>query len=165
MPMHVSPSSASRVPLQGLLDAMAQAHADDSLINPLTPAQWEVLSSYLLPVVLPAGQVLFSQGATDRTLYLVESGSLSVHYQDEKERLRLALVGAGSVLGEGAFFSHRVRSATVQASVPSKLWGLTALRFTELTNRQPAIALGLAMAAGAVLAKRLGNRRHRVAAT
>ena len=59
MPMHVSPSSASRVPLQGLLDAMAQAQADDSLINPLTPAQWEVLSSYLLPVVLPAGQVLF----------------------------------------------------------------------------------------------------------
>ena len=40
-----------------------------------------------------------------------------------------------------------------------------ALRNPELTNRQPAIALGLAMAAGAVLAKRLGNRRRRVAAT
>jgi hypothetical protein len=91
--------------------------------------------------------VLFSQGATDRTLYLVESGSLSVHYQDEKERLRLAIVGAGSVVGEGAFFSHRARSATVQASAPCKLWSLTAIRFTELTNRQPAIALGLAMAA------------------
>ena len=116
-------------------------------------------------MVLHAGQVLFSQGATDRTLYLVESGSLSVHYQDEKERLRLAIVGAGSVVGEGAFFSHRARSATVQASTPCKLWSLTAIRFTELTNRQPAIALGLAMAAGAVLAKRLGNRRRRVAAT
>ena len=96
---------------------------------------------------------------------MVESGSLSVHYQDEKERLRLAIVGAGSVVGEGAFFSNRARSATVQASAPSKLWSLTAIRFTELTNRQPAIALGLAMAAGAVLAKRLGNRRRRVAAT
>lgn len=163
--MNVPMPVASKVDLKGLIDAIAQTTAEDSMTNPLTAAQWEVLSSYLLPVVLPAGQVLFSQGATDRTLYLVESGSLSVHYQDEKERLRLALVGAGSVLGEGAFFSHRVRSATVQASVPSKLWGLTALRFTELTNRQPAIALGLAMAAGAVLAKRLGNRRRRVAAT
>jgi len=163
--MIVPTASVPKVDLQGLIDAIAQASADDSMTNPLSAAQWEVLSSYLLPVVMPAGQVLFSQGATDRTLFLVESGSLSVHYQDEKERLRLAIVGPGSVVGEGAFFSHRARSATVQASAPSKLWSLPALRFTELTNRQPAIALGLAMAAGSVLAKRLGNRRRRVAAT
>jgi CRP/FNR family cyclic AMP-dependent transcriptional regulator len=136
------------------------------MTNPLTPAQWEVVSAYLQPYAVPGGHVLFSARVRqDRTLYLVESGSLSVHYQDEKERLRLAIVGPGSVVGEGAFFSHRPRSATVQASAPTKLWTLTALRFTELANRQPAIALALAMAAGAVLAKRLGNRRRRVAAT
>lgn len=156
---------ASKIDLTGLRSAIAQADADDSMSNPLTPAQWDTVSAYLQPYAVPAGHVLFSQGATDRTLYLVESGSLSVHYQDEKERLRLAIVGPGSVVGEGAFFSMRPRSATVQASAPTKLWTLTALRFTELTNRQPAIALGLAMAAGAVLAKRLGNRRRRVAAT
>jgi CRP-like cAMP-binding protein len=156
---------ASKIDLSGLLAAIAQADADDSLNNPLTPAQWDTVSAYLQPYALPAGHVLFSQGASDRTLYLVESGNLSVHYQDEKERLRLAIVGPGSVVGEGAFFSMRPRSATVQASAPTKLWALTALRFTELSNRQPAIALGLAMAAGAVLAKRLGNRRRRVAAT
>lgn len=156
---------ASKIDLTGLLSAIAQADADDSMSNPLTPAQWDTVSAYLQPYAVPAGHVLFSQGATDRTLYLVESGSLSVHYQDEKERLRLAIVGPGSVVGEGAFFSMRPRSATVQASAPTKLWTLTALRFTELTNRQPAIALGLAMAAGAVLAKRLGNRRRRVAVT
>ena len=156
---------ASKIALTGLLSAIAQADADDSMSNPLTPAQWDTVSAYLQPYAVPAGHVLFSQGATDRTLYLVESGSLSVHYQDEKERLRLAIVGPGSVVGEGAFFSMRPRSATVQASAPTKLWTLTALRLTELTNRQSAIALGLAMAAGAVLAKRLGNRRRRVAAT
>ncbi|HEY9208810.1 Crp/Fnr family transcriptional regulator [Acidovorax sp.] len=156
---------SSKIDLTGLLNAIAQANAEDSMTNPLTPAQWETLSAYLQPYALPAGHVLFSQGASDRTLYLVESGSLSVHYQDEKERLRLAIVGPGSVVGEGAFFSMRPRSATVQGGVPTKLWSLTALRFTELSNRQPAIALGLAMAAGAVLAKRLGNRRRRVAAT
>ncbi|MFT4243371.1 MAG: cyclic nucleotide-binding domain-containing protein [Acidovorax sp.] len=164
--MNVPLSTVSpKVDLQGLINAIAQASADDSMINPLSAAQWDVLSPYLLPVVMPAGQVLFTQGSTDRTLYLVESGSLSVHFQDDKERLRLAIVGPGSVVGEGAFFSHRARSATVQASAPSKLWSLPALRFTELSNRQPAIALGLAMAAGSVLAKRLGNRRRRVAAT
>lgn len=156
---------SSKIDLTGLLSAIAQADADDSMTNPLTFAQWDTVSAYLQPYVLPAGHVLFSQGGTDRSLYLVESGSLSVHYQDEKERLRLAIVGPGSVVGEGVFFSMRPRSATVQASAPTKLWSLTALRFTELSNRQPAIALGLAMAAGAVLAKRLSNRRRRVAAT
>ena len=156
---------ASKIDLTGLLNAIAQAGSEDSMTNPLTPAQWDIFSAYLQPYTLPAGHVVFAQGASDRTLYLVESGCLSVHYQDEKERLRLAIVGPGSVVGEGAFFSMRPRSATVQASAPTKLWSLTALRFTELSNRQPAIALGLAMAAGAVLAKRLSNRRRRVAAT
>ncbi len=163
--MNALMSTSPRVDLRGLVDAIAQASADDAMTNPLSPAQWEVVAPYLQPMVFPASHTVFSQGAQDRTLYLVESGTLSVHYQDEKERLRLAIVGAGSVVGEGAFFSHRARSATVQASTPCKLWSLTAIRFTELTNRQPAIALGLAMAAGAVLAKRLGNRRRRVAAT
>ena len=164
--MNATPHAAPQYDLQGLIGAIAQAHAEDSLSpNMLTPAQWETLAPYLQPCVLAASQVLFSQGTNDRTLYLIESGSLSVHYEDEKARLRLALVAAGSVVGEGAFFSMRPRSATVQAAAPCKLWGLSALRFTELSNRQPAIALGGAMGAGAVLAKRLGNRRRRVAAT
>ena len=86
---------ASKIDLTGLLSAIAQADADDSMSNPLTPAQWDTVSAYLQPYAVPVGHVLFSQGATDRTLYLVESGSLSVHYQDEKERLRRAIVGPG----------------------------------------------------------------------
>ena len=88
-----------------------------------------------------------------------------MHFEDEKQRLRLAIVGQGSVVGEGAFFSHQPRSATVQAGSPCKLWSLPAMRFTELSNRQPAVALHLVMAVGAVLSKRLGNRKRRVAST
>jgi len=162
-PMNTTPFP--RVDLTGLIEAISQTTADDGMNNVLSREQWGLLSSYLQPVNLPAGQVLFAQGTNDRTLYLVESGSLSVHSENENQRLRLAIVGAGSVVGEGAFFSHRPRSATVQASAPSKLWSLTALRFSELANRQPVVALQLAMAVGAVLAKRLANRRRRVAAT
>lgn len=163
--MNVVTSSTPRLDLQGLINAIAQASAEDSMANPFKPEQWEALSAYLQPCTLAAGQLLFKQGAADRTLYLVESGSLSVHYEDEKGRLRMAIVSPGSVVGEGAFFSMRPRSATVQAAAPSKLWALSALRFTELGNRQPGLALNIAMAAGAVLSKRLGNRRRRVAST
>jgi len=157
--------STIKLDLSGLINAITQATAEDSLSNPLNTADWNLLSAYIQPMTLAAGQTLFMQGASERTLYFVESGSLSVHYEDEKERLRLAIVTAGSVVGEGAFFSHRPRSATVQATAPCKLWSLTAIRFTELSNRQPAIALQLVMAVGAVIAKRMANRRRRIATT
>ena len=163
--MNAAIPTPTRLDLQGLVNAISQASAEDSLTNPLKSEQWEVLSPYLQPHSLAAGQLLFSQGAADRTLYLVESGSLSVHFEDEKSRVRMAIVPAGSVGGEGAFVALRPRSATVQAATACKRWALTALRFTELSNRQPAIALSLVMAVGGVMAKRLANRRRRVAAT
>src|SRR2546429_9874061 len=35
----------------------------------------------------------------------------------------------------------RSRHATVQAAAPGRLWCLTAMRFAELSNRQPGVAL------------------------
>jgi CRP/FNR family transcriptional regulator, cyclic AMP receptor protein len=151
--------------MQGLISAIAHTSAEDQLANALTPAHWETFAPYLQPVALTQSQVLFSRGDMDRTLYFIESGSLSVHYEDSKGRVRLGIVSAGSVIGEAGFFSHQARTATVQAGSACKLWGLTALRFSELANRQPEIALGVAMACGAVMAKRLSNRRRRIVAT
>ena len=157
---------ASRPDMRLLLQALqSESASEDGMDNVLNPEQWDALAPYLLPLSLPTGHVLFRQGELDRTLYLVESGSLSVHFEDEKARLRLAMVSAGSIVGEGGFFSHRPRNATVQTSAPCVLWSLTAMRFTELANRQPAVALQVTMAAGAVLARRLSNRRRRIAAT
>lgn len=163
--MH-APSSPSNTSLSLLVQAITLSPAEDGLTNTLTPAQWDLLTGYLQPCELAPGEILIKRGtAVDRTVYFVQSGSLSVHYEDDKGRLRLALVGAGGLLGEGAFFSHAPRSATVQAGSPCTLWSLSSLRFAELSNRQPAIALGLTLAMGGVLAKRLANRRRRIATT
>lgn len=151
--------------MQGLIQAVAHSHAEDRLANALTPAQWELLAPYLQPVALAQSQMLFTRGDQDRTLYLVEDGSLSVHYEDSKGRVRLGIVTGGSVLGEAGFFANHPRTASVQAATACRLWGLTALRYTELSNRQPEVALGLAMAAGAVMARRLANRRRRITST
>lgn len=154
-----------KLDLQGLVQAIALGQAEDGLVNPLQPAQWDVVTPYLQPVALSAGQVLFSRGDKDRSLYFVESGSLSVHYEDSKGRVRLGIASAGTVVGEGSFFSHLPRSATVQAGAACRLWGLMPIRFTELSNRHPEIALAIAMAAGSVAAKRLANRRRRIMTT
>ncbi len=151
--------------IRGLSHAIANCVASDALRCQFTQAHWEVLASYMQPFALTSGQVLIEQGALDRTLYFIESGTLSVHYEDEKSRVRMALVGAGTVLGEGAFFSHMARSATVQASSPCTLWCLTPMRFLELANRHSPVALELTIAMGSVMAKRLYNRPKRVAVT
>lgn len=151
--------------LQALLAALSHAPADDRLELNLSSLQWDTLAAYLQPLSLVSGEVLFQKGMLDRTLYLVESGTLSVHLEDDKGRLRLAMVGAGSVVGEGAFFSHQPRSATVQANNACQLWTLHPLRFTELANRQPPLALALSLALGSVMARRMRQRRRRVAST
>lgn len=154
-----------RFDINGLVQAIAHNHSTDRLNLALTPVQWDIVASYFQPFALAQGQILIEQGSLDRTLYLLESGTLSVHYEDEKGRVRLAIVGPGSAVGEGSFFSHLPRTATVQAASAAKVWCMTPLRFTELANRQPALALEIAMGLGTVLARRLVNKPKRIAVT
>ena len=151
--------------VNALVHAIKQNASTDGFSPQFTPAQWEVLSGYLQPMGLSKGQKLIEQGAFDRTLYLVEAGTLSVHYEDDKGRVRLAMVEAGSAVGEGAFFSRLPRNATVQAATAAKIWCITPIRFTELTNRQPGVALEIAMALGSLVSRRLMSKPRRVAVT
>lgn len=163
--MFVTPTHAARFDILHLAQAMQTSSALDALPMKLADAQWRQLAEYLQPMSLPQGQVLIERGVKDRTVYFVESGSLSAHFQDSRQRVRMAMVGAGSLLGEGAFFSHLPRSATVNAGSDCRVWSLTPLRFRELSTRQPDIALELTLAMAAVLARRMHNKPKRVAVT
>ena len=147
--------------------ACQENSSEDALAQFIKPAQWEFLESYLQPVPLAQAQVLISKGANERSVYFIENGSLSVHYESESTpgRLRMAVVMAGSAVGEGGFFSHRPRNATVQAASPCRVWVLTPIRFGELTNRQPPIALALTLGLGALMSRRMLDRRMRIAVT
>ena len=158
-------SSHDKPDIKALLEAVTNNPNDPTLSHMLTQPQWAVLSGYMQSSMLAPGQVLITQGAEDRTLYFVESGMLTVHFEDAAGKIRLAAVGAGSVVGEGGFFSYMARSATVQAGSACKLWALSPMRFSELSNRHPNVALALAMALGAIMAKRVVSNRRRIAVT
>lgn len=151
--------------VQGLIHACAHNISRDAFHPALNPQQWALFGTYLQPFAARQGQVLAERHAEDRAVYFVESGQLTVHYEDHKQRLRMATVEAGSAVGEGAFFSRQPRNATVQAAAACKLWTLTPVRFSELSNRQPQLAVEVAMALGALIAQRLANRPQRVAVT
>ena len=158
-------SSQHKTDISALIEAVLSNPADPTLSHMVTRPQWEVLVGYMQATSLAPGQILISQGAEDRTLYFIESGMLTVHFEDTSGKIRLATLGAGSVVGEGGFFSHMARSATVQAGSACKLWALTPMRFSELSNRQTLVALALAMALGAIMAKRVVSSRQRIAVT
>ena len=151
--------------VQGLIQAAANNQSLDAFHAHLTTKQWELFGTYLQPFAVRQGQVVIEQNASDRTVYFVESGALTVHYEDDKGRLRLASVEPGSAVGEGAFFTRLPRNATVQAASACKLWSLSPIRFTELTNRQPQLAVEIALALGSLVSRRLSNRPKRVAVT
>lgn len=160
-----NPQTTHKQGVKGLIESFVHNHGEDALSRVVTASQWEALANYMHPFKLAQSQILITQGSQDRTLYFVESGSLSVHYEDKTAQIRLAIVGAGSVLGEGGFFSHMPRNATVQAATECSMWSITPMRFAELSQRMPAAALALAMALGAIVCQRMHDRRRRVAVT
>ena len=160
-----APAAAGGFHIRQLVQVTGANETAEAFRPALNAAQWEILGSYLQPLAVPSGRVVIQQGDADRTVYLVEEGVLTVHYEDSAHRIRLASVEAGSAVGEGAFFSRQPRNATVQAAAACRLWTLSPLRFGELSNRQPQVALEVAMALGALVSRRLANRPKRVAVT
>jgi CRP-like cAMP-binding protein len=161
----MNPAQPEAFDFHALVRACAQNESADVFRPALNTAQWAVFGTYLQPLAARPGQVLIQQNATDRTVYFIEEGNLTVHFEDGSGRIRLAKVEAGSAVGEGAFFSRQPRNATVQAATVCRLWSLTPLRFTELSNRQAEIALEISMALGGLVSRRLTHSPRRVAVT
>jgi CRP/FNR family transcriptional regulator, cyclic AMP receptor protein len=151
--------------VKGLVDAMTRNTVEDALAKSVTPPQWEAMAPFMQTFILAPSQMLIAQGSLDRTLYFLESGSLSVHFEDGNGKVNLAIVNAGSAVGEGGFFSHTPRNATVQAVAECRLWNLTYIKYTEMSQKLPRVALALAMGLGAILTKRMTDRRKRISVT
>ena len=152
--------------IQGLVQAIARNHSLDAFSLNLTAFQWEVLSSYMQPFAMRQGQVLIEQqGAGPHAL----PGGVGRADRSLRGRQGPGSHGAGRArLGGGRRrFFHAACRATPRCRrpSPSKIWCLTPIRFTELSNRNPAVALEIAMALGSLVARRLVNKPKRIAVT
>lgn len=163
--MDLSLLKPARPDVSRLVAAIEGHKGDDTLGRFMPPEAWLVLADYLSMEKVERGYLLIAQGALDRTLYFVESGALRVHRGDAKGQVQLAMLGPGSVVGEGSFFSEIERNATVQATQPTVVWSLAPERFKALSKKDPATALKFAMALGAVLATRMLDVARRLTIT
>jgi CRP-like cAMP-binding protein len=145
-----------------LVHAIQTLNAEDAFRPRLTLDQWRVISPYLTRHDIRAGDLLIKQGDTDRTMYFLGQGSLQVFVTGGPPGSnRIAILRAGSVVGEPGLFSDGPRMANVEAMTPCAVWALRGPRLEELAARSPALALELLRAAGGVMSMRMRNNMVR----
>lgn len=148
--------------INGLVQAVQSLNADDALRARLAPDQWKMLAQYLSRHEIRSGDLLIKQGDSDRTMYLLEQGSLQVFSTGGAPgSSRIAILRAGSVVGEPGLFCDGARTANVEAMTQCVVWALRGPRFEELAQRIPSIAIELLRSAGGVMAARMRNNLTR----
>jgi CRP/FNR family transcriptional regulator, cyclic AMP receptor protein len=101
-----TPAVLARLPLfGGLSDTALQAFADRAV-----------------PLNVDAGDNVFVEGDSARTLYVVQQGLLEIVKQRGGEEIVLSRITPGECFGEMSFIDMQPRSATVRALEPSSLW-------------------------------------------
>ncbi len=110
-----------------ILNAVARPHRD------------ELMGRFETRVV-NAGDVLVRQGEQASGLFLIASGAVRVvREEDDGDRILLAELGPGDVVGEISLVLRRAATATVTASHPTVALHLSPERFQEIIREHPAL--------------------------
>jgi CRP-like cAMP-binding protein len=115
------PDAGSSAPSHPVLPLLR----DIVLFESLQPDQLAELASHLKPRSLEPGEVLFAQGGTEATLFIVVSGILQVGQHTERSGQSTAgLIGAGDYIGEISLLTGAPYAATATARTHCRVQGL-----------------------------------------
>ncbi len=134
----------------------ASSGASELLLADASDEEWATLLRHTRYRRFNPGDEVLTAGALDQSLYLVLEGQLEVLAEHGRRRYRrIALVDAGSVIGELSFFDGGARSALVRAMTPVLTAELSLAEFDSLAAANPALARRLLFDLGRILARRL----------
>lgn len=121
---------------------------DVTLFEALTPAQLAELAANLKPRTLEPEEVLFAQGGTEATLYMVAAGILQIsqHTQPSGEQTA-GFIGAGDYIGEISLLTGEPYAATATARTHCKLFGLDCHVLRPLLAENPNLCAEFARSA------------------
>src|SRR5256714_3413016 len=118
------------------------------------------LAQVAVPRSYDSGQVVFREGDSGDTCFVVRSGAARVTRRHSDGRvITLIELRPGAIFGELAMFGGETRSATVEVLEPMRALGILAADLRRLIMRHPEI--GLKMLEG--LANRLRAANERIA--
>ena len=122
----------------------------------------EKIETLLVKGTCNKDEMLIKEGDTDRDLYILTSGSVSVKIDlpfSNAER-RLFTYDAGVVFGEMALLDGKPRSASVQAEEESEIYRLSFNSFEKLLDQNPKTAAKLMKNLALVISDRLRIRSN-----
>ncbi len=125
------------------------------ILADLKDAQLAHLAEFLEVQEAPQWAVIFSQGDTSESMFLVMSGELRARLISGGKETILATFGPGEFFGDLALFDHGPRSADVVANVNSTLLKISATSFDRLTREAPALATPFLQATARTMAARI----------
>ncbi len=132
-----------------------------TILEDLSPENWEKIITHCQFIHFNEKETLLTAGDKDDALYILIEGQVEVIQPTTfKKNTQLAIINAGSVFGEIAFFDGFPRVATVRSLTKGHMLKLTKTGFEQLAAWDPIIARQLLMDLGRVLALRLRYNSH-----
>ena len=125
------------------------------ILADLKDAQLAHLAEYMELQEVTQWSVLFNQGDTSDSMFLVLGGELRARSVVNGRETILATFGPGDFFGDMALFDHGPRSADVVANMDSTLLKITSVSFDRLTREAPALATPFLQATARTLAARI----------
>jgi CRP-like cAMP-binding protein len=127
---------------------MTKWHLESPLFSALTEQERRSISAEMQLEAYQKGQGIIVEDDPSEAMYFVDSGWVSIFSEQAGQKVILANLGPGSVLGEVDALLDRPYSATAEAASEVSIWSLNKSDLKELIIRQPAIGIKLSVALG-----------------
>ena len=134
------------------------------LIANLAEDDRRLLGNYgeFLPV--QPGQTIIEQGGSQDSLYIVISGVLHVHADNEGKRTLVARIAAGESIGEINLFDPGTASASVTAMEFSQVWKANRHDLDDFVSSYPEAGIRLLSGLLTGMSRRLRHMNERLVA-
>lgn len=123
----------------------------------LSSQQLDDVASHLTPERFRRGETIFVQGEPGHTLYLIETGRVSLTTVDGGQEYELPTLHSGDFFGERSLLTGDSHTTSVVAQTDVDLWTLGREDFESLVQHYPSLALNISRA----LTRRLHQSENR----
>ena len=106
-----------------------------------TPEDAAVLLSFCSEKKLSPEEIIFKEGETGNSLFIIKSGEVKIYKKDVLGDVDIARLGMGTIFGEMAIVDNKPRSANVKAVSESHLMEMTRESYYSLIKDAPGVGV------------------------
>lgn len=129
---------------------------DSPIFAGLSENEMEALATIFTVKEIGEGKTVFLENMLGESLYLIKKGTIRISkMMAEGDEQILVVLSSSDVFGEMAIFDGAHRSATARVAEDAVLLGLSKAAFDQLSARDPALCLKLALSIIRIFSERI----------